>query len=516
MGDLANAPHVVEVDVLRGTMTEVSTGNALDGMTWVDGEYVDCLPLAMIAPWEGNPRKSFDEQALLELAASISAQGVQQPILVRYVPEQSKLSIVMGESRWRASKMAGKATIPAKIRVGMSDRTALELALTENVQRKDLTALESAEAMRRLVDMGARQTDLARRLGIAESTISNALRTLSLPPAVIDLVRVGKLEMSVAKSLTRFAKWPDAVTRIAELLTTELGRWSVRDVESSLPGAYTLQKENLLRQIDSYSTEFDWKANCIDCPFGAYYEQSKHTAYCFRPAHYNQLQKEAKDAKNAQQQSKLAKAINKAQNTQDDSKLPRLAEFAHGACETMFDDKRPPGCSLDCPCAARAINYTGEVVAICSDTKRLKKLRAAETRDKKKTIEQEAEALIMQMTAMMDSSAERVPLMSRGLGLALARMMRDIGYQSQRPFKLAAPHVSDPVIRQIFAAGTKDLVNMTMAASVAESLSQRPYTQIADAIALLLFCEKLSDWIDNPETNKPNERIKLLLGEEAL
>ncbi len=487
----------------------------LDGMTWVDGEYVDCLPLSMITPWSGNPRKSFDQEKLAELAASIAEHGVQQPILVRYVPDQSKLSIVMGESRWRASRVAGRETIPAKIRVGMSDRTALELALIENVQRKDLTPLESAEAMRRLVDMGAQQKDLARRLGIAESTISNALRTLSLPEAVIDMVRDGKIEMGVAKALVRFAKWPVAVTRMAELLATDLRTWSVREVERSFPGGYNLQKEGLVQQIHEWETHFDVDGNCIDCPFAAFY-QTEHQKYCFRPAHYKTLNDEAQAAKKAQQQAKMQAIAKESKAPQLPGEMVKLSDLAYNQYELLpqRDKERPAGCSGGCECAARAVDRMGGVVGICTDPKRFQRLWKAQDAAVKKSTKAEASRLMARMLAMQDDSTHAVPLRSRGLALALARLMRDIGYQGQRPMKLAAEIVTDPIIRQIFDAGTKDLAMPNMAASVADSLSRRPYTALIDAISMLLLCEKMDEWIQYPD-RKPVERIKLLMGEDA-
>ncbi|WP_045218680.1 ParB/RepB/Spo0J family partition protein [Desulfonatronum thioautotrophicum] len=134
-----------------------------------------------LRPNQFQPRKYFSSESLEELAASIKAQGVLQPIIVRPGGEQSQYELVAGERRWRASRLAGLEKIPAIIKE-LSDQESLALALIENVQREDLNALEQAQALKQLqVEFQATQNELAERTGLSRPHIANLLRLLQLP-----------------------------------------------------------------------------------------------------------------------------------------------------------------------------------------------------------------------------------------------------------------------------------------------------------------------------------------------
>ena len=494
---------------------KVSTGKVADDWDdwdWKDNQYVEAMDLELIEPWEGNPRKSFDETALAELAQSIAANGVQQPIVVRWLPDRGMMSIVMGESRYRASLLAGKKSIPARIRLCMDDQTALELALTENAQRKDLTPMETARALQRLVGMGAKQSGLAKRLGMSESAVSNALRVLALPQSVLDLVDAGKIDMTAARSLARFARWPEAVTRMAELLVSQLGSWSARDVERSVPGLWWLQNSGLAEPLNNTSHRFDWKANCVDCPFGAYYADSEEReVVCFRPEHYRELLAKAQEQTKITDAKQIDAKIAEAKATGDETKLPKIGDFAYGSFQALYsNDARPEGCSESCPCAKQAIVHNG-VVQICTDPKRLRNLTTAQTKRKRVQAESEVRSLLDTLVAIQADSAAVVPMRARGLALTLTMLMRQIGLQGKKPFEMASSRISDPVIREIIKSGGAEMVVQNVATSVAESLSRRPYTELINAITTLLLCERLAQWLEIP-SQRPDERINLLLG----
>ncbi|SDB16975.1 chromosome partitioning protein, ParB family [Desulfonatronum thiosulfatophilum] len=128
-----------------------------------------------------QPRKTFSQESLAELASSIRVHGVLQPVIARAGQEDGTYELVAGERRWRASKIAGLVEIPAIIRE-MSDRESLALALIENVQREDLNAIEQAMALQQLqTEFKATQNDLAERTGLSRSHITNLLRLLQLP-----------------------------------------------------------------------------------------------------------------------------------------------------------------------------------------------------------------------------------------------------------------------------------------------------------------------------------------------
>jgi len=160
---------------------------------------IQMIPVASIEPHPGQPRRVFQEEALVELAASIQARGVIQPIVVR--PHGHRFQIVAGERRWRAAQRARLHEIPAIVRE-FSDEETLEVALIENIQRQDLNAIEEAQAYKRLVDDYAHtQEELGRLVHKSRSHIANLLRLLDLPAKVQILVGTGQLSMGHARAL---------------------------------------------------------------------------------------------------------------------------------------------------------------------------------------------------------------------------------------------------------------------------------------------------------------------------
>lgn len=161
------------------------------------------LDVNVIRSGKYQPRKSFEESELGELAASIAQNGIMQPIVVRPIEAEGNISyeIIAGERRWRASKRIGMDTVPAIIRE-MTDQQALELALVENVQREDLSALEEAAGYQQLIiEFNYTQEQLAGSVGKSRSHIANLLRLLSLPNEVKSLLEAGKLTMGHARAL---------------------------------------------------------------------------------------------------------------------------------------------------------------------------------------------------------------------------------------------------------------------------------------------------------------------------
>ncbi len=159
------------------------------------------LPVERLRPNRFQPRSRFDEAGLEELAESIRAQGVIQPIVAVAAPG-GDFTIVAGERRWRAAQRAGLERVPVVVREVSGDRELLELALVENLQRADLNPVEEAEAYRTLQEsFSLSQEDIARRVGKARTTVTNALRLLKLPAEVTDLLRDGRLTAGQARPL---------------------------------------------------------------------------------------------------------------------------------------------------------------------------------------------------------------------------------------------------------------------------------------------------------------------------
>ncbi len=186
------------------------------------------LPVDHIEPSPSQPRRSFPESDLAELAASISQHGVLQPVLVSEAAG-GHYRLVAGERRWRAARMAGLATVPAIVREHLEEDRHLELALVENLQRRDLTPLEEARAFEQLrVGLGLSQADIAQRVGIDRSTVANALRLLRLPPDLQEMVEDGSLTAGHARALLAFASDDDRRSWAKRAVEAGL---SVRDLE---------------------------------------------------------------------------------------------------------------------------------------------------------------------------------------------------------------------------------------------------------------------------------------------
>jgi len=157
------------------------------------------IAIDLIDPSPLQPRGIFDEGKLDELAQSISANGVVQPLIVR--PKQDRFELIAGERRWRAAQRAGLTRIPAIVR-NVSDDKVLELALIENIQREDLNPIEEARAYRNLIDtVGLTQEVVAERVGRDRSYVTNFLRLLRLPDDLQELVQSGRLSTGHARTL---------------------------------------------------------------------------------------------------------------------------------------------------------------------------------------------------------------------------------------------------------------------------------------------------------------------------
>jgi ParB family chromosome partitioning protein len=182
------------------------------------------LAVASIEPHPDQPRRRFDEAALDELAASIAARGVIQPVIVRPLG-QGRYQLVAGERRWRAAQRAQLHEIPALVRE-LSERDVMALALIENLQREDLNPIEEARAYQRLAEHeGLTQAEIARMVDKSRSHVANLQRLLALPEPVMELVEEGKLSMGHARALIGS---DNAVSLAASAIA---GGLSVREVE---------------------------------------------------------------------------------------------------------------------------------------------------------------------------------------------------------------------------------------------------------------------------------------------
>ena len=194
------------------------------------------IPINDIEPNRDQPRREFDEQALQELADSIAAHGILQPLLLRPFPDGG-YQIVAGERRWRAARMAGLREIPAVI----TEQEVMELALIENLQREDLSPLEEAMGYQALMEQyGFTQEDVARSVGKSRPVIANALRLLNLPEEVRDMLSEGLISAGHARTLLSF---PDEDSMIDAAKQVVLRDLTVRDLERMARAAAQAEKE---------------------------------------------------------------------------------------------------------------------------------------------------------------------------------------------------------------------------------------------------------------------------------
>ena len=220
---------------------------------------IETLPLREIEPDPGQPRKTFDDETLAELSASIAEHGLLQPIAVRPKPSGGYL-IVAGERRWRASRMAGLTEVPVIVK-DVTDAQAMELALVENLQREDLDPVEEAAGIRELMTRcDLTQEQAARKLGKSRSALANSLRLLSLPETVLELLKSGFITIGHAKVVlglptpelqeeaAQMIADNQLNVRQAEALCKKLAKPAKEPVAAPLPSALPVEVEESLKQ----------------------------------------------------------------------------------------------------------------------------------------------------------------------------------------------------------------------------------------------------------------------------
>ena len=185
------------------------------------------LPINEIIPNKDQPRKTFDETSLAELAESIKQHGVLQPLLVRPLPSGG-YQLVAGERRWRACRMANVREVPVVVKE-LTDTETMEIAIIENLQREDLNPIEEAEGLQALADKcGLTQEDIAASVGKSRPAIANSLRLLRLPPEIRDMTRDGTISAGHARALLAFENEAMMYEAADAIVKNNL---TVRDVE---------------------------------------------------------------------------------------------------------------------------------------------------------------------------------------------------------------------------------------------------------------------------------------------
>ena len=213
------------------------------------------LPLSEIVPNKEQPRKTFDEGALEELADSIKQHGVLQPLLVRPLPSGG-YQLVAGERRWRASRIAGLKEVPVVVKE-LSDVETMEIAIIENLQREDLNPIEEAEGLQALIDRcGFTQEEVATSVGKSRPAIANALRLLKLPSEVREMTKNGEISAGHARALLAFDNEAMIYEEAQNIVKNNL---TVRDVErlAKTSEAQTSTTRRKSKKRDSFYDEVE-------------------------------------------------------------------------------------------------------------------------------------------------------------------------------------------------------------------------------------------------------------------
>jgi ParB family chromosome partitioning protein len=207
---------------------KTALGKGLEALIPDKGEEVVHIDINRIFPGEQQPRKTFRDDSLKELAASIKEKGVLQPVIVSRVGDGT-FRLVTGERRWRAASLAGLTKIPVLVK-NVASKDSLEIALIENIQREDLNPMEAAEAFSRLIiEFNLTQENLSDRVGKDRATIANHLRLLKLPEEVKSFINNGSLSMGHAKAILAIEGKTNQVDAARRIIKKGL---SVREAES--------------------------------------------------------------------------------------------------------------------------------------------------------------------------------------------------------------------------------------------------------------------------------------------
>ena len=467
------------------------------------------LKVTAIDPSPDNPRKTFGQQSLDELAATIRDRGILQPLLVRPYeaglatddPAHTRYRIVAGERRWRAAQLAGLSHVPVVVRQDLEsdDAGALLLSILENLHREDLDPIEEARGFQALQKLGHSQRQIADLVKKSQPVVANAIRILRLPDDVLALVSSGALSVAHAIALVRFADFPEVVNFLAQSVVKN--RTPSKDLERGIPFAWWLQDAGIgvsLRDATNPHAE-----TCKACPFGAYQaNEHRGEGMCFRPQHWQELETErraherdqraqqllqddqARDrlARQAQRMGLLPKPaltqappagdVTHGQSSEGEGEaaraepatdahsapdrvngepesaaasvtpiedenqdralvtveqllatLPRLDSMQHEMYARIGEYRRrsPDGCSEGCPCRAQALDYGDQLVWICNDPKRYRRLQMSDTRSRNKELRATHAATLGRIAAVVDAIAEVGP---REVALA-ARYMWD-------------------------------------------------------------------------------------------
>ena len=448
-----------------------------------------------IGPDPHNPRKVFDEAALAELAASIAADGLLEPLLVRPNPARGsdaalhatgpRWLLVAGERRWRAARLAGLEMVDAQVREDLDERAALRLALVENLQRRDLDPLEEAEGYAQLNRVvGLTQAEIAQAVNRSQPAIANAMRLLDLPAEARALIRAGDLSVSHGIALARWKRHPEFAATIAA--TAARDGWTAKDLEKLSPDDWRARATGAVQQVypDRTSSPFV-RETCLACPFGALVEVKRGERwtehYCLRPSHFKELVA-------AHRETELRAARDRVAAAGDDpARLPQVVDLprqSYRICKGAV----PVGCDATCPCRGSA-RLGDDTVPICTDPGRFDALQRAEQEAQAKEAARQKRARRKAdeaaVSAAIDAITAREPASRRELVVLVSHLIDGrtaLAKEAVKRLGIAldvdivssyAYHQSGKRYRALFRLADRDLVRLGVEILLREDLRQQ-------------------------------------------
>lgn len=329
---------------------------------------------------------------------------------------QPRYAIIAGERRYRAAQLAGLETVPCRKLDHVDDATALRLALVENLQRQDLDPIEEAEGYRQLNRVcGLKQTEIAAAVKRSQPVIANAMRLLDLPDDVQERIRQRELSPSHGVALARFRDFPAVASNLAELAV--INHWTSSQLEGEkIPGHWQLVQRGVTRAL--WNASFD-QTICRKCPFNARrHAQGDVYEYCLKPDHFDELAAAAKAKSEAKVQANLEAA--KAAGA-DVDELPKLENLKYDQYARVEGYNKPSGCTENCPCRGRAIDYNGKVIAICTNPRRYKSLQSQDTKARNKERKAQHDQVLAKLRAHLEGLTSYG---SRELAILLMALLR--------------------------------------------------------------------------------------------
>ncbi|HLZ30876.1 MAG TPA: ParB/RepB/Spo0J family partition protein [Chloroflexota bacterium] len=391
-----SSPKATELRLAR--LREKAQPSMLGQTTEGYGEVLR-LPLESVIPSPDNPRKSFPEDSLRELADSILAGGLIQPIVVLEATP-STYEIVDGERRWRAAAIAKLTHIPAVLSSTFGSLEAQAARLVANVQREDLAPIDKARAFQQLLEVCGTQTEAARRVGISQSRFAHALSLLKLPESVQAELSAGRLTAAHGEALARWAAFPDFATALTAIAVEAQPPISARELAQPFNFDGVMDDDRFDELYDPVGYDVVERANCAECPWKAFTPGDYHGGWCVKPEHAKEIRlllnqehhaaaNERRAAQDQHVQAARELVAGRASATVDGKPaLPRYADLPPNAVKILkWANPVPPPCEAGtCECAGQ-VDYYGTPERCCTSPgkltalgTRLAKARSAENK----------------------------------------------------------------------------------------------------------------------------------------